>query len=517
MDKLQEFLLNMDYETEAIREWITTTYKNHCFRNHIHPTRSELEHLKDFLNSDYAPKNLEGKPVGLILKSMEVWDKTTLNVDNSKVKEKVVFEKGDFLIFQLLSPEALMDEGNAMNHCIGKSSAYLEGLRTGSSTNFSLRKNGTRIATFEIQNQKSLNQIKGPFNNTVDVESTEVIIDFCNTKGFTDISFGLYAYNILSTGDKIVSYQNLQSFLDTTEYISSLKLGKEQGFIKIPKTLFVNKLQLTGGFFQFEDELNVGTLHAYGIHFTPPKIINAKSLSFSTCTFPSKIDSQFNSPSIRFAFCKLTSFPAGNYSHLEFMAKDEEPMVLELQGDYKAQTFEIHGVTLKGDYNISASTFFCADSQFEKNRVEISRSLKILSMPFYKLDKEYQNLSIRIVKSIKGFSQKVFNNLTLHRVSLKFLPVEKVNDLCIEGVLGMEIASTLEANSFKLRNSSVILPKTLVVKENFTIIDSSFESWPEKLEVFGDLYLEGKNFPPLTSGVVVHGKIYSHFSNLKPN
>lgn len=117
--------------------------------------------------------SMKKRDVDATIKAMEEWHKRTgreqraANVkcwNSSGIPEFHYQEGGDrlFTIMELLSANELKKEGAAMSHCVG---SYATSCLSGRISIWSLRENGERLLTIEVDNSiKTIRQARGRFN-----------------------------------------------------------------------------------------------------------------------------------------------------------------------------------------------------------------------------------------------------------------------------------------------------------------------------------------------------------------
>ena len=136
---------------------------------------------------DYLKKNAKYQTIDNVVQQARDWhNELSNNAKNAMTLEqkekadtgtKFVMDLGNGLsVFQLITPEALDYEGNAMGVCIGDG-VYDEGVKKGASQIYSVRNSNGSHATIEVR-RNVVHQIKGKANGPVNGKYIKQVREF---------------------------------------------------------------------------------------------------------------------------------------------------------------------------------------------------------------------------------------------------------------------------------------------------------------------------------------------------
>lgn len=511
-------LNEIDYPKSEIEKWIKTTYKNYFLRQKEEINKDKLLHLIDFLNSNYAPKELQGKSFGSIMKSLKNWENMIIQANSDEIVEEKVFENGDFYIVKLCSKNALIQEGTLMNHCIGRSSTYLDGLKDGSSLNYSVRTlNSERLATFEIKHFNSLKQIKGKENQKVEEENVlQIICCFLNNTLDLKQSLNSDVDKIFLVDNYFFTSNSLKKNIHNINHIKKLEINKQLGNILIPNQVNIDVANIySEAFVEFEEVFNCDELKIFSIESIkkiPKKFYCKKNITIRNHDSRHKPlikDVSIVSPEITLYKSVCLELKEGSYKKIHMLGESK----LILDGFYYISKLSFDE---NGDLEIRNKTSLIVDSlRLTKNvsnykelinKIEFD-SLTLDGVVISTLNKEVKSLYLRGESEISVLNQKSINSISVFDSKTNMEKVSEIKAYCnifrSSSILNdnLIIGGDLVINCSKIK-----LPKKLEVFGDFKIDYCEIEEWPEEMIVHGCFDYTGDNRPPSLNKYKLHSK-----------
>lgn len=153
-------------EKEEVKNWINVNLENYLKKHE--ENLQEIEHIIDYLNSEYAPKNLVGLQYKSATINAQKWvnwlQKTAGNIMETDADVEIFIDfKNGVKLVKLIGKAAFEREGKLMGHCVasyyGKSSSNV----------YSLRDSQNRPhCTIEVTKEgETIQQIKGRGNGAI--------------------------------------------------------------------------------------------------------------------------------------------------------------------------------------------------------------------------------------------------------------------------------------------------------------------------------------------------------------
>jgi hypothetical protein len=169
-------------------------------RNQLAPMIDYIEFIKFAPNAPHKGFSMKGRNPQTLIDEVEQWHskiskergKGYMEWHPSQIKgfsreEKIKDGHRQWTIMELTNSKLLSDEGRAMNHCV---SSYKYSASQGRCSIWSLKCDGERLVTIEVNAQQNIVQARGKFNRLPEGKAVEMIRQWASEAGLNINTYG---------------------------------------------------------------------------------------------------------------------------------------------------------------------------------------------------------------------------------------------------------------------------------------------------------------------------------------